>query len=69
MLNGGNLVGITIPNFILRFINNESANLGITLVDFNVSVVDSLNTLSVLNYQFSYDEKEEQINFLGPEII
>jgi hypothetical protein len=39
-----------------------------TLWNFNVSVVDSLNSLSILNYQFSYNEKEEQIDYLSEEI-
>jgi len=37
---------------------NSVSDLGVILVDFNVSVVDIMNRLSILNYQFSFNEKE-----------
>lgn len=58
ILNGDNIIGITVPNIILRFMPKGVSNLGVMLVEFNVSVVDIMNTLSILNYQFSYNENE-----------
>ena len=59
ILNEDNIIGITVPNIILRFMpKGVSGDLGVMLVEFNVSVVDIMNTLSILNYQFSYNENE-----------
>jgi hypothetical protein len=59
ILNEDNIIGITVPNIILRFMpKGVSDDLGVMLVEFNVSVVDIMNTLSILNYQFSYNENE-----------
>ena len=59
ILNEDNIIGITVPKIILRFMpKGVSDELGVMLVEFNVSVVDIMNTLSILNYQFSYNENE-----------
>jgi hypothetical protein len=38
-----------------------------TLYDFSIGVVDSLEAMSILSYQFSYNEKEEEIDYLSSD--
>ncbi len=63
LLDGTQLVGLTFPNLIFRFEPVRVPTM--TLWSLNVSVVDSLNEMSILNYQFAYNEKEEKIDYLN----
>lgn len=66
-MGGKKLVGVTLPEFVFKLVRSHLHS--VVLSNFNISVVDSLNTLSILNYKFSYNENEGSISYLSDEDI
>lgn len=68
-INNNLLFGLVPPSLMFKFItdtqlpNLQSAGMG--RYAFQVSVLDSTNKMSILTYQFDYNQGEESIRFDG----
>lgn len=68
-INNNLLFGLVPPFLMFKFLTTtkqpalEAAGMG--RYDFQVSVLDSTNKMSILTYQFDYNQGEESIRYDG----
>jgi hypothetical protein len=64
-LNGGRLFGLVPPSLTFKFLSSSASVLQMGKYEFQVSVLDSSNMMSLLPFKFDYNQGEENIKYDG----
>ena len=64
-LNGGRLFGLVAPQLAFKFLGSSSESVQMGKYEFKVGVVDSGNKMTLLSYEFDYNQGEKSIRYDG----
>ena len=64
-LNGGKLLGLVAPELTFKFLGSSPELVQMGNYEFKVGVVDSSNKMTLLSYEFPYNQGEESIRYDG----